>query len=92
LYFWLVWGLVALGSGILLIGMNQPLVLLVISASVGGVMMCMYSAMLLVLNRGMLPDAIKVRSYRVAILIWSTAFFGILAALTLRQQLARMLS
>jgi hypothetical protein len=92
LYFWLVWGLVALGSGILLIGMNQPLVLLVISASVGGVMMCMYSAMLLVLNRGMLPDAIKVRSYRVAVLIWSTAFFGILAALTIRQQLARLLS
>ena len=54
--------------------------------------MCMYSAMLLVLNRGMLPDAIKVRSYRVAVLIWSTAFFGILAALTLRQQIARLLS
>ena len=43
LYFWLVWGLVALGSLILLIGMDQPLVLLVISASVGGTMMCLYS-------------------------------------------------
>jgi hypothetical protein len=90
LYFWLVWGLVALGSGILLVGMNQPLVLLVISASVGGVMMCLYSAMLLVLNRKGLPEAIKVRSYRVAVLIWSTAFFGTLALLTLRQQLARL--
>jgi hypothetical protein len=85
-----VWGLVALGSGILLVGMNQPLVLLVISASVGGVMMCLYSAMLLVLNRKGLPEAIKVRSYRVAVLIWSTAFFGTLALLTLRQQLARL--
>ncbi len=90
LYFWLVWGLVALGSGILLIGMNQPLVLLVISASVGGVMMCLYSAMLLVLNRRGLPDAIKIRSYRVAVLVWSTVFFGTLATLTIKQQLGRL--
>ena len=66
LYFWLVWGLVGLGSLILLIGMDQPLVLLVISASVGGTMMCLYSCLLFVLNRRGLPDAIKVRSYRAA--------------------------
>ncbi len=57
LYFWLVWGLVGLGSSILLIGMDQPLVLLVISACVGGTMMCLYSALLLVLNRRGLPEA-----------------------------------
>ena len=91
LYFWLVWGLVALGSLILLIGMDQPLVLLVISASVGGMMMCLYSALLFVLNRRGLPDAIKVRSYRAGALIWSTLFFGVLAALTIWQQLHRLL-
>jgi hypothetical protein len=90
LYFWLVWGLVALGSGILLVGMNQPLVLLVISASVGGAMMCMYSALLLALNRKVLPEAIKIRSYRVGAMIWSTAFFGLLAGLTIWQQLQRL--
>jgi hypothetical protein len=92
MYFWLVWGLVGIGSTILLVGMTQPLVLLVISASVGGAMMCLYSALLLMLNRRGLPDAIKVRSYRVAILIFSTAFFGLLAGLTVRQQLARLLA
>jgi hypothetical protein len=90
LYFWLVWGLVGLGSSILFIGLDQPLVLLVISASVGGAMMCLYSALLLMLNRKGLPDVIRVRSYRVAILIWSTAFFGLAAGLTLRQQLLRL--
>jgi hypothetical protein len=90
LYFGLVWLLVGLGSAILLIGMDQPLVLLVISASVGGAMMCLYSALLLLLNRRGLPDAIKVRSYRVVILILSTCFFGLLAALTVRQQLQRL--
>jgi hypothetical protein len=91
LYFWLVWGLVGLGSSLLLIGMDQPLVLLVISASVGGAMMCLYSALLLVLNRRGLPEEIRVRSYRAGALVWSTAFFGLLAALTVWQQLQRLL-
>jgi len=90
LYFRLVWGLVALGSLILLIGMDQPLVLLVISASVGGTMMCLYSILLFVLNRRGLPEAIRVRSYRAAALIWSAGFFGLLASLTIWQQLQRL--
>jgi hypothetical protein len=91
LYFWLVWGLVAIGCGILLLGVDQPLALLVISASTGGTMMFLYSILLIVLNRRALPDAIKVRSYRIAALVWSTGFFGVLAALTFRQQIQRLL-
>ena len=72
-------------------GMDQPLVLLVISASVGGTMMCLYSGLLINLNRRLLPDPIKIRSYRVAALIWSTVLFGALAAMTIRQQLLRLL-
>jgi hypothetical protein len=90
LYFRLVWGLVAIGCTILLAGLDQPLVLLVISASVGGTMMCLYSGLLIHLNRRRLPDAIKIRSYRVAALVWATAFFGFLAALTMREQLNRL--
>ena len=79
-----------LGSLILLIGMDQPLVLLVISASVGGTMMCLYSILLFVLNRRGLPEAIRVRSVRAAALIWSAGFFGLLASLTIWQQLQRL--
>ena len=91
LYFRLVWGLVAIGCAILLAGLDQPLVLLVISASVGGTMMCLYSGLLINLNRRLLPDPIKIRSYRVAAMIWSTVLFGVLAALTIRQQILRLL-
>jgi hypothetical protein len=91
LYFWLVWGLVSTGCTILLSGLDQPLVLLVISASVGGTMMCLYSALLLLLNRKQLPDAIKIRSFRLAALAWSTAFFGFLSVLTIWQQLQRLI-
>ena len=45
LYFGLVWGLVAIGVTILLVGATQPIVLLVISASVGGLMMFVYSGL-----------------------------------------------
>ena len=64
-------------------------VLLVISVCTGGVIMFFYSFLLIVLNRGALPDAIKPAPWRVATLVWSTLFFGTLAALTIWQQLAR---
>jgi hypothetical protein len=86
LYFGLVWGLVAIGCGILVAGFDQPLPLLVISACVGGLMMFFYSILLLVLNRKVLPSQIRPRSYRVAALVWSVALFGVFSALTVWQQ------
>jgi hypothetical protein len=83
IYFWLVWGLVAIGIGILLVGFDQPLVLIVISACVGGVMMFVYSALLILVNRRLLPEAIRVRGVRLAALGWSFALFGVLSVLTI---------
>lgn len=91
IYFALVWGLVVLGCAILLAGFDQPLPLLVISACVGGLMMFMYSILLLVLNRRVLPDEIKPRAYRVAALAWAVALFGVFSALTIWQQGDRLL-
>jgi len=91
LYVRLVWGLVAIGCTILLLGLDQPLVLLVISACVGGTMMSLYSALLLALNKRKLPPEIGIRSYRTVALVWSVVFFGVLASLTLWQQGRRLL-
>jgi len=89
IYFYLVWGLVAIGCAIILGGLNQPMVLLVISACTGGTMMFLYSGLLIQLNRKFLPAPIRVRSFRLAVLVWSILFFGVLAGLTVWQQLAR---
>jgi hypothetical protein len=89
IYFWLVWGLVAIGCGILLSGFTQPLVLLVISACVGGTMMFLYSGLLILLNRRCLPAPIRIRGVRLAVLVWSILFFGALAGLTIWQQAQR---
>jgi len=90
LYFGLVWGLVAIGCGVLLSGLTQPLVLLIISASLGGTMMCLYSALLIVINKRQLPEAIRIRSYRLWAIVWATLVFGTLAILTIWQQLSKL--
>ncbi|MBC9714966.1 Nramp family divalent metal transporter [Streptomyces sp. TRM66268-LWL] len=87
IYARLVWGLVAVGAVVLLLGLDQPLVLLVISACVSGLMMFVYAILLLVMNRTALPRPLKVRGYRVAALVWAVLLFGVLSVLTVRQQL-----
>jgi hypothetical protein len=51
------------------------LILLIIAASGGGVVMAFYSTMLLVLNRRALPDPIKLKSYRLVIIAFSSVVF-----------------
>src|SRR5690606_14982710 len=60
LYFWLVWGMVGLGCTIMLAGIDQPLTLLVISASTGGTIMFIYSMLLIAINKKLLPRAIQI--------------------------------
>jgi hypothetical protein len=90
LYFGLVWGLVAIGATILTRGATQPIALLVISASVGGLMMFVYSGLLIAINRRGLPPTIRVRSWRLASLIWATALFAALSAVTMWEQMGRL--
>jgi hypothetical protein len=90
MYAGLVWGLVAIGIAVLLVGFSQPIVLLVISAVVGGLMMFIYSGLLILINRKILPEPIRVRGWRLAGLIWSVALFGTLSVLTFGDQLGKL--
>lgn len=90
-YFFTVWAMVSIGIAILLLGFDQPLILLVFSACFAAVMMFVYSILLIVLNRRSLPDAIKVRSYRLGALVWSVLFFGTLTVLVVVQQAQKLL-
>ncbi len=82
----LVWGLIVIGIGVLLAGFSQPIVLLVISAVVGGFMMFIYSGLLILINRKSLPAPIRVRGVRLAALIWAILLFGTLSVLTFQDQ------
>jgi hypothetical protein len=91
IYAGLVWGLVAVGIIVLLVGFDQPIVLLVIAAVVGGFMMFIYSGLLILINRKSLPAPIRVRGLRLAMLAWAVLLFGTLSALTFRDQIAKLL-
>jgi hypothetical protein len=86
LYSTLVWGLVVIGIVVLVAGFSQPLVLLVISAVVGGFMMFIYSGLLILINRRSLPAAIRIRGGRLVALVWSIGLFGTLSVLTFIDQ------
>ena len=64
IYFLVVWSMVAFGTAVLLAGFDQPLVLLVLSACLNGIVMFIYSILLIRLNRKSLPKAIRVTGVR----------------------------
>ena len=69
IYFGFAWIIAIGGSLILLAGLQAPLILLIISASGGGVVMFLYSGMLLWMNRRVLPDPIMLKGWR-HVLMW----------------------
>lgn len=86
IYASLVWLMIIVGSVILVSGMDQPFVLLVISSSIAGVQMFIYSVLLIQLNRRSLPEALKVGGVRLAVLGVSVLFFGFLSVLLVLDQ------
>jgi hypothetical protein len=90
IYAILVWGLVGVGIVVLVAGFDQPIALLVIAAVVGGFMMFIYSGLLILINRKILPAPIRIRGVRLGAMIWSILLFGTLSVLTFRDQLAKL--
>lgn len=64
------------GKVVLLSGLNEPVVLLVITAVLNGVTSFVYCALLIQLNRFMLPDRIKMGNARLAVMSFAVAFYG----------------
>ena len=91
IYAVVVWSMVLTGIAIIALGFSQPLVLLVTSACVAAFMMFIYSALLIVLNRRLLPAELRPAHYRVASLVWAVALFGILSAITVADQASKLL-
>ena len=91
LYFITVWAMILFGSLILLSGVDQPLVLLVIASALNGVVMFIYSMLLLRLNRGVLPREIGVSGVRFGAVIWACVFYGFFSVILLWDQAKQLL-
>jgi hypothetical protein len=73
-YLTVVWSMITIGSVIILTGI-EPVVLLIIASSGGGFVMALYSTMLIVLNRRALPDEIRLKGWRLPIIVITAVFF-----------------
>jgi len=78
-YFIVVWMMIAIGVVILLLGLDAPLVLLVLSSCLNGFVMIVYISMLLVLNQRALPEAIKLKGIRLGMMVVCLLFFSFFA-------------
>jgi hypothetical protein len=90
LYFLVVWLEIAFGSIILLSGVDQPLLLLVIASSLNGIVMFVYSALLIQLNRGVLPREIGVGGGRLGVLVWAVLFYGSFSVVLVIDQVGQL--
>ncbi|HEV3504940.1 MAG TPA: Nramp family divalent metal transporter [Actinomycetes bacterium] len=86
IYFLLVWLLVVWSAIILLTIQSQPLILLIISASIGGFMMFIYSGLLILINKRSLPPAVRITGFRTATMIWSVLLFGAASVIAISDQ------
>jgi hypothetical protein len=83
LYFAAVWTLIGFGVVVLLVGFDQPLALLVLSAALNGVVMFLYSGLLLWLNWRSFDPPLRPSPLRAGALAVCFAFFGYFSVLTL---------
>jgi Mn2+/Fe2+ NRAMP family transporter len=89
-YFTVVWTEIVFGSIILLSGVTQPLILLVIASSLNGLVMFVYSVLLIQLNRRTLPTEIRVGGGRLVALFWAVLFYGFFSVVLLIDQFGRV--
>ena len=90
LYFAVVWSMITFGCLILLVGFDQPLVLLTISTVMGGAIMTVYTCLLLVTNRRYLPKPIQLGGYRRVILFASVALLGTCTAIVAANEATKL--
>ena len=90
IYFVVVWTEIVFGSIILLSGVTQPLILLVIASSLNGLVMFVYSCLLIQLNRLNLPKEIRVGGVRLVALAWAVLFYGFFSVVLLVDQVNKL--
>jgi hypothetical protein len=91
IYFAVVWTMIAFGCAILLAGFDQPLVLVTISTVLGGAIMFLYSCLLVVTNRRYLPGELKLRGYRLGIMVFAIVLLGVTSAIVGVDQFGNLL-
>ena len=83
-YYIVLWAQIAFGAGIIFSGWAQPRDLIVLSASINGFAMFVYTALLIYLNNARLEKPLRPSWWRNAALAGTFVFYGIFVFLTVR--------
>jgi hypothetical protein len=89
-YFTVVWTMIVFGSAILLAGFDQPLALVTISTVLGGAIMFVYTCLLVLTNRRYLPAELKLRGYRLVIIVASILLLGVTSTIVAINQFGNL--
>jgi hypothetical protein len=87
LYFAVVWLLIGFGIAVLVAGFDEPLLLLVLSASLNGVVMFLYSGLLLWLNFQSFDPPLRPSPVRILALAAAFLFFGYFSVATIADRI-----
>jgi hypothetical protein len=87
LYFAVVWLMIGFGIAVLVAGFDEPLLLLVMSAALNGVVMFLYSGLLLWLNFTSFDPPLRPSPLRVVALAAAFLFFGYFSVLTIADRI-----
>jgi hypothetical protein len=91
-YFVILWGFIAFGCAVLLAGLESPLLLLILSASLNAAVMFLYSGLLLWLNLRTFRGPLRPGPVRIVALLVAFGFFGYFTLLTLLDRFAALLA
>jgi hypothetical protein len=89
-YFTVVWTMITFGSAILLAGFDQPLALVTISTVLGGAIMFLYTCLLVLTNRRFLPPELKLRGYRLVIIVLAIMLLGVTSTIVAIDQFGKL--
>jgi hypothetical protein len=90
LYLTVAWGMLIFGCLVLLAGFDQPLTLVVLAAALSGVVMFIYSGLLIAINRRFLPAPLRIRGVRLAALVWAVGLFGVVSVVVIIDQFGEL--
>ncbi|EQD81890.1 Mn2+/Fe2+ NRAMP family transporter [Saccharopolyspora erythraea NRRL 2338] len=90
IYFIVVWAEIVFGSVILASGVDEPLVLVIIASALNGIVMFVYSILLIRLNRGVLPREIGLKGFRLVALVWAVLFYGSFSLFTIYDEFSQL--
>lgn len=94
LYYVFLWGMILLGAAIILLkkfGLDiSTFGLFVLSAALNGVVMFLFSILLLIMNFKLLPRALRANWFRVLVLVWSILFFGFFTVMAGKASLSKI--